>query len=231
MKTPLKSLTMALLFLAASAWAIFAGSVPDSGQTRCYNDVEEIPCPSPGQDFYGQDAHYNINPKSYTKLDANGNALADTAAEWATVRDNVTGLIWEVKHDTGLGYADPNEDSNRYTWYDPNPATNGGNPGSPGDGTDTSDFILALNAANYGGFNDWRMPTVKELASLVDLGKNFTRAIDTKYFPNTGSSGYWTSSSYGGGSSHACYVYFYNGFMVGSNKSNSGYVQAVRSGQ
>jgi hypothetical protein len=42
-------------------------------------------CPSPGQDFYGQDGNYLINPPSLTdKL--NG-----------TVTDNLTGLIWEQK--------------------------------------------------------------------------------------------------------------------------------------
>ena len=51
----------------------FAGALPDTGQTRCYNDTAEITCPAPGEDFYGQDAQYTTNPRSYTKLDAGGN--------------------------------------------------------------------------------------------------------------------------------------------------------------
>ncbi len=54
--------------------------------------------PLPGQALYGQDANYSINPMSYTKLDGSGNNLLDSATSWAMVRDNVTGLIWEVKH-------------------------------------------------------------------------------------------------------------------------------------
>ena len=41
------------------AWA---SPVPDTGQSKCYNATVEIPCPSSGQPFYGQDAQYTINP-------------------------------------------------------------------------------------------------------------------------------------------------------------------------
>jgi hypothetical protein len=59
----------------------FAFPIPDTGQTKCYNNTEEITCPQPGEVFYGQDGSYLINPSSYTKLDAAGNDLADTATE------------------------------------------------------------------------------------------------------------------------------------------------------
>ncbi len=75
-----------------SSMALAGWPIPDSGQTKCYNDTAEIPCPAPGEDFYGQDANYTINPFSYTKLDASGNALPDSATSWVMVRDNVTGL-------------------------------------------------------------------------------------------------------------------------------------------
>ena len=58
------------------------------------------------------------------------------------VRDNVTGLFWEVKTDDGSIH----DKDNTYTWYDSNPATNGGNAGTAGEGTDTEDFIEALNS-------------------------------------------------------------------------------------
>jgi hypothetical protein len=127
-----------------------------------------ITCPSPGQPFYGQDGNYTINPPSYTKLDAQGNDLADDAPSWVMVRDNVTRLIWEMKTDDGSIH----DKDNKYTWYDSNPTTNGDNAGTPGDGTDTEDFINALNAANFGGHSDWRMPTVNELRSIVDYGRS-----------------------------------------------------------
>jgi hypothetical protein len=35
---------------------VLAAPVPDTGVTKCYSDIGEITCPSPGQPFYGQDA-------------------------------------------------------------------------------------------------------------------------------------------------------------------------------
>jgi hypothetical protein len=67
-------------------------------------------------------------------------------------KDNVTGLIWEVKTDDGSIH----DRGNTYAWDDPDPATNGGNEGAPGEGTDTDDFINALNSACFGGYGDWR---------------------------------------------------------------------------
>ncbi|HRR42631.1 MAG TPA: DUF1566 domain-containing protein [Syntrophales bacterium] len=146
----------------------FAWPIPDTGQTKCYNNTEEIPCPAPGEAFYGQDGNYTINPPSYTKLDATGKALPDDAPSWVMVRDNVTGLIWENKTNDGTIH----DGSKTFTWCDRNPATNGGDPGTCGTGTgdyatDTEAFIKALNDAKFGGFSDWRMPTVKELFSFT----------------------------------------------------------------
>ena len=53
-------LLVLLMFAAAGA---LAAPVTDTGQTTCYDaDGNVIPCPSPGQDYYGQDANYTINP-------------------------------------------------------------------------------------------------------------------------------------------------------------------------
>ncbi|MEI6261548.1 MAG: DUF1566 domain-containing protein [Deltaproteobacteria bacterium] len=158
----------ALSLFTADVWASL---VPDTGQTKCYNATVDIPCPSSGQPFYGQDAQYTSNPMSYTKLDGSGNALLDSAESWVMVKDNVTGLVWEMKNnkDGKPDYSNPHDADNIYTWYDSNPATNGGDPGTPGAGTCTEDFIKALNDANYGGNNDWRLPTIKELGYIVRI--------------------------------------------------------------
>ena len=51
---------------------MLGGTLPDTGQTKCYDDVGNkiIPCPSPGEDFYGQDANYRGLDPSYAD---NGN--------------------------------------------------------------------------------------------------------------------------------------------------------------
>jgi len=185
---PILAVWLILLLPAMS----FAWPIPDTGQTKCYNNTEEIPCPAPGEAFYGQDGNYTINPPSYTKLDASGNALPNDAVSWVMVRDNVTGLIWENKTNDGSIH----DGSKIYTWCDTNPATNGGNPGTCGAGTgdaatDTEAYIKALNDSKFGGFSDWRMPDAFELITIVDNSK-FNPSINSLYFPNTRNDRYWT---------------------------------------
>lgn len=207
-----------------------AGPIPDTGQTKCYNDSEEIKCPRPGEPFYGQDGNYTFNPPSYTKLDEARNDLADDATEWVMVRDNVTGLIWEVKTDD----ASIHDKYDAYTWCDNNPDTNGGNAGTCGDGTDTEDFINALNTANFGGFSDWHLPNVRDLISLANLNR-YAPAIDTNYFPNRAwdmlTYGYWSSTTSAAHNHTAWHMDFEIGFAGDNVKSNSNYVRAVRGGQ
>jgi hypothetical protein len=200
----------------------FATPMPDTGQTKCYNNHNEIPCPQSGEPFYGQDAQYTNNPHSYTKLDANGNELPESATSWTMVRDNVTGLIWELKHnnDNVKNYADHNDADNTYTWYD-------GIPNGP----DTQDFINGLNAQNYGGHHDWRLPTIKELSTLVDSDRYPNPSINTVYFPDTMTYYYWSSNASAGNYNHAWYAYFFYGKVATIYKNLGCYVRAVRGGQ
>jgi len=210
------SVVFLFLCLAVSAPSLIcAGPVPDTGQTHSYLTTP------------GEDSDYLINPLSYTKLDAGGNDLPDSASSWVMVRDNVTGLIWEVKTDDGSVH----DKDNPYTWYDSNPDTNGGNAGTPGDGTDTEDFIAALNAESFGGYADWRLPTIKELAAVANLG-TYNPAIDPIYFPtNTVSSKYWSSTTHASMTGKAWSIHFGYGNPAYRDKSNAYYVRAVRGGQ
>jgi hypothetical protein len=178
---------ISLLIIFGSLGITSATPVPDTGQTVQFT-------------FFGEDSDYTINPHSYTKLDFNGNALPSSAASWAMVRDNVTGLIWEVKTDDG-GIHDWDNT------YNANDAQNV--------------FIKALNDNSFGGFNDWRIPTAKELVFLVDRDRG-NPAINISYFPNTQSSNYLASDSSGW-----C-VYFWNGSASNYFKPPAGYyVRAV----
>lgn len=220
--------------VATTAWG---APVPGTGQTKCYNDSVEIPCPSPGQPFYGQDANYTINPMSYAKLDEYGNMLPDSAMSWSMVLDNVTGLVWEMKtnKDGQRNYLDPHDADNIYTWYDSNPATNGGNAGDPGFRGNTESFIKALNDARYGGYSDWRMPTVQELAGIVNYGavRKGDPKLDGRYFSDTPAGDYWSGITNAGITDRAWNVDFYGGTVKSGlwKLGNECYVRAVRGGQ
>lgn len=153
-----------------------------------------------------------VHGNRFVKLDAAGDRLADEAGEWAMVHDRVSNLIWECKRnrDGAKDYDDPGDADNTYTWYDSDPLTNGGDAGTAGDGTDTEDFIAALNSRAFGNRTDWRMPTYAELGGLRDASR-FMPAINTRYFPATAPWYYWTGSTYEdlpGGTSCAYHVYF-----------------------
>jgi hypothetical protein len=224
----------AIRIAALTCWLVFslsftvhAGSLPDTGQTKCYDDLGvEIACPNPLERFHGQDANYTINPPTYTKLDAQGNGLLDSSPSWATVRDNVTGLVWEVKTNDGSIH----DRSNTYTWYNSDPQANGGDAGTPGDGTDTEDFIQALNDGYFGGFSDWRIPTLKELTTVVNYQK-YNPSVSAVYFPNTVASNYWSVTTYADNANYAYYVMFNYGSDSFYGKSSSYHVRAVRGGQ
>ncbi len=156
--------TVAILLFSSNCVNAGQWPIPDSGQTTCYDDQGNVidPCPSPGEPFYGQDANYSINPRSYTKLDDYGNDLPVTATFWTMIRDNITGLIWEVKNkDRSLNYV-----FDKYTW------------------DETKGYIELLNSEHYGGFTNWRMPTIQELASIVYY-EQYYPANDRSIFPYT----------------------------------------------
>lgn len=172
---------------------------------------------------------------SFTKLDSNGQPLAASATEWSCVKDNVTGLIWEIHTDDG-GLRDKN---NIYSWYNPDATTNGGDAGTQNGGSctggiacDTQSYVTAMNAQGLCGYHDWRMPTVTELQGLMDYSIPYPRpTIDTNYFPDTQASYYWSSSAAAGDNIYAMSCNFYTGECNSFIKVNGVQLRLVRSGQ
>ena len=219
----------------------------DTGITACANDtMNGVNCDG---SFPGQDAEFgadvtNANPAdgragfSFTKLDGLGRPLADQSVSydvqrWSCVRDETTGLVWEVKtSDTDI------RDSNwTYSWYNSSGVADGGIGGRPNGGAchdasncDTEKFLALLNAANFCGAGDWRMPMRGELLSIVDYGAASAPFIETDYFPNTpAAAAYWTGSTAPSPSLKRI-VMFYNGGSVNAPASRPVAFRAVRGG-
>ena len=177
-----------------------AAGINDTGITTCSNATQNgLPCPVAG--FPRQDAEFGTNGFNFTKLDAAGNDLPASATDHTCVRDNVTGLIWQVKL------------SDSYYTFD-----------------QAATYTGTVNTTGLCGFNDWRMPNIKELLGIADHGKT-DPAIDTNYFPNTPNSWFWSGSPLAINSSSAWNVYFGEGYA--SNDGRDGYlrVRLVRGGQ
>ncbi|MEL6869381.1 MAG: DUF1566 domain-containing protein [Pseudomonadota bacterium] len=170
---------------------------------------------STGRDATTPDDSDGIAGFSFTKLDAAGLPLADQGAlygntPWDCVRDEVTGLMWEVKtvRDPVTGADNLRIGGSTFTWYSTAGVKTNGIIGTENGGTcdgdtdcDTEKFVDYVNSINLCGFADWRLPTIDELANIVyDGGPFFGPTLDTDYFPNQeiGASnfvrGTWTGS-------------------------------------
>jgi len=96
------------------------------------------------------------------------------SADGLTVHDNITGLTWQRSPDTDGDGALTSRD--KLTW------------------TQAQTLPAKLNAGKFGGFDDWRLPTIKELYSLFDAhgtdpsgpmgvgASRLTPFLDTNFF-------------------------------------------------
>lgn len=194
----------------------------DTGQSACY-DMEGSPLACNAPLFPMQDGRYGRDPAGndgalpriggghggfdFTKIANDGSELPPAAPlgpnpdDWACTRDNLTGLLWEIK--TGDGGIRHYLWS--YSWYNPDPDSNGGNEGFEQGAALSCNFTLACNTKAYieyvnsiglCGRSDWRLPGLDEFVGVVNYDNSFPDggAMDRTYFADGG--GY---SGHGGG--------------------------------
>ncbi len=139
-------------------------------------------------------------PPQQAKYDSAPWARDYSTVPWTCIKDDRTGLTWEVK---------TNDNSLRdkhwtYTWYEPAQVGKHGYAGKAnggkcfeGNACDTQAYIKAVNATKLCGYDDWRLPDIVELRTLPNRNDNCPgTCIDQHYFPNAAKGAYWSSSPF-----------------------------------
>ncbi len=126
-----------------------------------------------------------------------------------TVTDLATGLIWKQCAEGRSGAGCATGSAQTFTWQA---------------------ALQHAEAAVFAGSSLWRLPNKNELASLVER-RCYDPAINSRFFPNTPSNWFWSSSPDADYSGYAWLVYFSDGYVSDSKKYYTRYVRLVRAGQ
>jgi len=234
------------------------GLINDSGVGECYNNTQRINCASddfPEQDAeLGRDSYANKLDKvgkgnlafDYTKLNKFADEVADDSSDFTCIRDNVTGLVWEVKSAPSGTVPDTSlrDGQNHYFWdigettFTDTSTANSTCPNDTSCGVQS--YINEVNDLDFCGGTNWRLPTYTELLGLIDYGKQGQRVlIDESLFPYIPQAGeiedvdlpYWTSQTAADGTSlsQAYIIDMSSGNDLAYPKENTAYVRLVRS--
>jgi hypothetical protein len=126
-----------------------------------------------------------------------------------TVTDLNTAMMWSLKtDDSGL-----HDKDDSFLWSDAAAES-------------AWDWLEDVNTDALGGYSDWRLPNVRELESLTDIGA--AGPMIPSDFANTISGPYWTSTTSATATSDAWSVDFSTGAVTPTGKDQAGYVRAIR---
>jgi Protein of unknown function (DUF1566) len=95
--------------------------------------------------------------------------------------------------------------------------------------TNSIGFVTMANTAHFCGYADWRLPTVKELQSLVDQEADYPGPVINKlWFPHTAPIGYWTATGTAAVDTHAWLIDFDSGAVSAAQRCTPLGVRLVR---
>lgn len=138
-----------------------------------------------------------------------------------TITDDTTSLVWEkLSADSGV-----HDYTTSYAWAE-----------------SFSLKVATLNATNFAGHDDWRLPNIVELESLRDFGATdpaVPPAFHSGCSPGCAAAScsctqagfYWSSSTLLSAPTSAWHVSFLKGTTYPGAKTDPGYVRAVRGGR
>jgi hypothetical protein len=153
--------------------------LPDTNLLLCFDDTDEIACPNASDSaYFGQDAQYGDNQTDrFSK--------AGTADE-PVVMDSVTGLAWQGCLAGAFGDdCGSSEDAYSAQW---------------------GYAVQACRDLEWGGYDDWRLPDVFSLISIINLGA--ANGIYTDYFVDESGYALWSSTTHPGDEEAAFTVVF-----------------------
>lgn len=168
---------------------------------------------------------FSVNAE-FVKINQNGASISKDSKQWQCVLDKKTQLMWEVKTPKkGL-----QSNQNTYTWFDGSSGVENGEFSHHchwGRNCNTQAYVNAINEKQLCGFNNWRLPSAKELKTLL-LYKDDNPLINSHFFPHTQSRLYWSQDTDSKQTGVAIDVPFFYGGTSGSAKSFDSYIRAVR---
>lgn len=180
--------------------------LPQTGQTTCFDSSGGvIDCLNTGQNGELQKGVAWPTPRFTVNADT-------------SLTDTLTGLIWapngnvmksiDSSWDTDNVLAD-----GKVTWQH------------------ALDYVSKLNAENYLGHNDWRLPNRKEIRSLVNYGQaNSSAWLNTQGFANAELNFYWSSTSAADFGNNAWMISLGDGSVFEYYKTYDNCVLPVRAG-
>lgn len=148
--------------------------------------------------------------EDWQKIGTNGEILPVDALQWAAVIDPKTKLMWAINPSKTADFPNP---KNRMKW------------------DDTKRWVDYVNSQAWCGFNEWRLPRILELKSILVDTKSVSLYLREDVFNDIDRTMYcvWTSSKWARYSNYVRVVDFSNATFGNDYISSYHYLRLVRS--